>query len=175
MLDPRTQTYKFIFNAIKNDTTLRATLKESNFIDLSEDDIPSNKKPRISPAGYPFITLMLDTGSEQNQTATSSSGELTQDFSLILVTAETAVSDANGSLKYILPLKFAVERALQPVLTQSPSANDLPFQVNVQGSGWNDALDDDENQRGTSGWSSEYNLTATIYVSRTDGGLGEFR
>lgn len=172
MIDPFTQTYKYIFDALKNNSVLLGTVKPNSFIDLTEGDrLPKNRN-FLSGGDYPYIVLYPDSDDEQFPTATSSSSELVQSFRLVGITSQNAISDATGSLKYILPLKFALLQALQPVIAGTPGTEDLPFQVNVRLETVTDSETVEEN-RGTQGFSVEILLQATIHIDREQ--MGEFR
>jgi len=114
--DPFTQVHRYIMDTLKAYTPLSDVIAANNFIDITErGKRPFSDTNRLGPADFPF--LLLEPSSEDVKLkGTSTSGEITQEFTLVLATSEIEPADTSDSQDLFYPLKFETLRALFPII-----------------------------------------------------------
>ncbi len=163
MIDPFTQVYTHIRNALVDDTDLTAIVPANNILDLTDNNQSPFKEQLLPPADFPFLRL-LPTGSEMNFIKTQNS-TIVQAFDLEIATGEDMLADTVQTQTLYFPLKWAVIQALYPLVSGASFVDDSYIVFSLQGLELSDTVegrDDSLLDEGTLGWESVLTITATL-------------
>ena len=110
MVDPTTQTHRYIMDKLKADPALTAIIPTRNFIDLTRTDIDPMNRGRKS-ADFPFV-ILEPTGKELGD-ETSHGYWIKLGFELVVATESMQTSDALDSPKHLYPVDWEITRVLK--------------------------------------------------------------
>lgn len=163
--DPLGLVYSYVLTELKNDLLLKE-LPTKNFCDLALGrDFPARSE-MLGPTDYPRILLQPDSLSQGNLHSSSNSIELVQFFALQLITDKNSITDSEGNLRYLFPLKCRVLQVLHRIQDENIVNLDGIKLVHLDIGNIVDVLNA-VIQRGTQGWSSEIQIIAKITLDRT--------